>query len=112
MTHDRVGAGLIGSVGLAVLVADTSCVITYWGRLGAGFLLGLALLAGAAVLAKALHVGDPQRARRNNLVLGALIVVAVIAAPAFGSPWAVLLGELAAVACLFAVAGLRGATRA
>ena len=109
MTHDRAGAALIGSVALAVVAADASYVAVDWGALGGGFLLGLALLAVAAVLAKALHAGDPRRARRNNLVVGALIVATVIAAPALGSTWAVLLGELAALGCLFAVAGLRGA---
>lgn len=108
MTHGRAGAAVIASVALAVVVAVASYVASDWGRLGGGFLLGLALLTVAAVLARALHAADPRRARRNNLVLGALIVATVIAAPALGSTWAVLLGELAAVACLFAVAGFAG----
>ena len=112
MTHDRAGSGLIGSVALAVVVADSAYVATDWGRLGSGFLLGLALLAVAAALAKALHAEDPRHARRNNLVLGSLIVATVIAGLALDSTWAFLLGELAGLGCLFAVTGLRVATRA
>jgi predicted Kef-type K+ transport protein len=112
MTHDRAGSRLIGSVALAVVVADASYVATDWDRLGGGFLLGLALLAVAVVLAKALHAEDPGHARRNNLVLGSLIVATVIAALALDSTWTVLLGELAGLGCLFALAGLRVATGA
>jgi hypothetical protein len=114
MTHDRAGAALIGSVALAVLVADASYVATDWVRLGDGFLLGLTLLAVAALLAGVLHAGDPERARRNNVVLGALLFASVIAVLGVGKwfAWGALLGELAALGCLFAVVGLRGATKA
>jgi hypothetical protein len=114
MTHDRAGSGLIGSVALAVAIADASYVATDWSRLGTGFLLGLSLVAVAAILAKALHAGDPRRARGNNLILGTLLIASVIAVLAVGArvAWAVLLGELAALGCLFGVVGLRAATRA
>jgi hypothetical protein len=114
MTHDRAGSALIGSVALAAVVADTFYVATDWHGHGGGFLLGLGLLAAAAMLAKTLRVGDARRARRNDVILGSVLVVSVIAALSrgVGAAWGVLLGELAALGCLFATVGLRAATRA
>jgi hypothetical protein len=114
MTHDRAGSALIGSVALAVVIVDASYVATDWHRRGSEFLLGFGLLAAAALLAKALRVGDARLARRNNLILGSLLVVSVIAALSLGSgaTWGLMLGELAALGCLFAAVGLRAATRA
>jgi hypothetical protein len=114
MTHDRAGSGLIGSVALAVVIAAASYVATDWSRIGTGFLFGFALLAVAAILANVLHAGDPRGARRNNLILVALLITSVIAVLAVGAgfAWGALLGELAALGCVFAAVGLRDATRA
>jgi hypothetical protein len=113
MTHDRAGSGLIGSVALAVGVADAAYVATDWGSVGTGFLLGVAILVVAGALARVLRAGDPRRAPRNDLILGSLLLASVIAALALGrTAWGLLLGELAVLACLFAVAGVRAATRA
>lgn len=114
MTHDRAGSTLIGSVALAVVIAAVAYVATDWRRIGTGFLVGVALLAVAALVAMGLGIGDARRARRNNLILGALLFASVIAVLAAGArfAWGVLLGEVAALGCLFAVVGLRGATRA
>ena len=114
MTHDRAGSGLIGSAGLAVVIGAASYVATDWRRIGTGFVSGLALLAVAAILANVLHAGDPRRARRNNLILVALLITSVLAVLAVGAgfAWGALLGELAALGCVFAVTGARAATRA
>ena len=114
MAHERGGSALIGSVALAALVADASYAATDWRRIGTGFMVGLAILVAAALVAKALGVADARKARRNNLVLGLLIFVSVGAVLALGSrfAWGVLLGELAALGCLFAAVGLRAALRA
>jgi hypothetical protein len=114
MTHGRAGSALIGSVALTAVIADTSYVATDWQAHGGGFVLGVGLFGAAAILAKTLRVGDAHRARRDDLVLGSVLVASVIAALSRGSgtAWGVLLGELAGLGCLFAAVGLRAATRA
>lgn len=124
MTHDRGGVVVIGTGAIVVLGADLAYAVTRWSASFArSFSFASAVLLVAVVAGLLLRLGGsigPDRAtarrrqRTNNLLLdvlcGAAVVTCMIGA-VFGNFAGEILGLVAVVAGLFAVAALAALVR-
>src|SRR3982751_6923919 len=117
MTHDRGGAMLIGGGAWGVLAADATYVAIRWSGIatafGRGVAYGFAGLLFAMLIGTALGVRGAigpdrdaarRRARRTNRGVAVLLLVFVLFSFRFANAFGVLVGNLAALALLFAVA--------